>query len=127
MTRQLKLCRLWTLQRRKICTSSLKLLNNSVSRVNLETGIYEPSNQGINEEALIRLAEVLSKEKRLREEISQLDHKVEKLKQLNFYFYFCKYRIKVVSMNCVNFQSDKRCINPYCNSIHWRCTYLNIE
>ncbi|XP_073132654.1 patatin-like protein 2 [Henckelia pumila] len=31
-----------------------KLLKKPVSRVNLETGIYEPSNQGTNEEALIR-------------------------------------------------------------------------
>ncbi|KAL2233627.1 patatin-like protein 2 [Sesamum indicum] len=44
-----------------------KLLKKPVSRVNWETGIYEPSNQGTNEEALIRLAELLSKEKRLRD------------------------------------------------------------
>ncbi|KAK4423839.1 Patatin-like protein 2 [Sesamum alatum] len=44
-----------------------KLLKKPVSRVNWETGIYEPSNQGTNEEALIRLAEVLSKERRLRD------------------------------------------------------------
>lgn len=30
------------------------LLKKPVSRVNLETGIYEPSNQGTNEEALMR-------------------------------------------------------------------------
>ncbi|KAL0296995.1 UNVERIFIED_CONTAM: Patatin-like protein 2 [Sesamum radiatum] len=47
-----------------------KLLKKPVSRVNWETGIYEPSNQGTNEEALIRLAEVLSKEKRLRDATS---------------------------------------------------------
>ncbi|KAI8554511.1 hypothetical protein RHMOL_Rhmol05G0104600 [Rhododendron molle] len=43
------------------------LLKKPVSRVNLETGIYEPSNQGTNEEALMRLAEILSQEKRLRD------------------------------------------------------------
>ncbi|KAG8369493.1 hypothetical protein BUALT_Bualt14G0019400 [Buddleja alternifolia] len=44
-----------------------KLLKKAVSRVNLENGIYETCNQGTNEEALIRLAQVLSKEKRLRD------------------------------------------------------------
>ncbi|KAB2030153.1 hypothetical protein ES319_D05G211400v1 [Gossypium barbadense] len=43
------------------------LLKKPVSRVNLENGKFEPSNQGTNEEALIRLAQVLSKEKRLRD------------------------------------------------------------
>uniref|UniRef100_A0A2N9J3X8 Patatin n=1 Tax=Fagus sylvatica TaxID=28930 RepID=A0A2N9J3X8_FAGSY len=38
-----------------------ELLKKPVSRVNLETGVLEPSNQGTNEEALIRLAEILSK------------------------------------------------------------------
>ncbi|CAL5385182.1 unnamed protein product [Camellia sinensis] len=42
------------------------LLKKPVSRVNLQTGLNEPSNQGTNEEALIRLAKILSKEKRLR-------------------------------------------------------------
>ncbi|KAK3004125.1 hypothetical protein RJ639_020116, partial [Escallonia herrerae] len=44
-----------------------KLLKKPVSRVNLETGIYEPCNQGTNEDALIRLAETLSREKLTRE------------------------------------------------------------
>ncbi|KAG8499044.1 hypothetical protein CXB51_005473 [Gossypium anomalum] len=44
-----------------------ELLKKPVSRVNLETGKSEPVDQGTNEEALIRLAEVLSEEKRLRE------------------------------------------------------------
>ncbi|KAG8362729.1 hypothetical protein BUALT_BualtUnG0046500 [Buddleja alternifolia] len=44
-----------------------KLLKKAVSRVNLENEIYETCNQGTNEEALIRLAQVLSKEKRLRD------------------------------------------------------------
>ncbi|XP_059636653.1 patatin-like protein 2 [Cornus florida] len=44
-----------------------ELLKKPVSRVNLETGVYEPSNHGTNEEALIRLAEILSKEKQLRD------------------------------------------------------------
>ncbi|KAF7150949.1 hypothetical protein RHSIM_Rhsim02G0245900 [Rhododendron simsii] len=44
-----------------------ELLKKPVSRVNQHTGIYEPSNQGTNDEALIRLAEILCKEKRLRD------------------------------------------------------------
>ncbi|KAA8528554.1 hypothetical protein F0562_035909 [Nyssa sinensis] len=44
-----------------------ELLKKPVSRVNLQTGCYEPSNQGTNEEALIRLAKTLSKEKQLRD------------------------------------------------------------
>ncbi|THG15172.1 patatin-like protein 2 [Camellia sinensis] len=43
-----------------------RLLKKPVSSVNLETGLYEPSNQGTNEEALIRLAKILSREKHLR-------------------------------------------------------------
>ncbi|TYJ35122.1 hypothetical protein E1A91_A05G215100v1 [Gossypium mustelinum] len=48
------------------------LLKKPVSRVNLENGKFEPSNQGTNEEALMRLAQVLSKEKRLRDMTSPL-------------------------------------------------------
>ncbi|CAL5366618.1 unnamed protein product [Camellia sinensis] len=43
-----------------------RLLKKPVSSVNLETGLYEPSNQGTNEEALMRLAKILSREKQLR-------------------------------------------------------------
>ncbi|KAL3505176.1 hypothetical protein ACH5RR_035017 [Cinchona calisaya] len=43
------------------------LLKKPVSRVNLQTGGFEPLNKGTNEEALKRLAETLSKEKRLRD------------------------------------------------------------
>lgn len=43
-----------------------KLLKKPVSRVNLQTGSYEPCNKGTNEEALKKLAETLSKERRLR-------------------------------------------------------------
>uniref|UniRef100_A0A5B6YTD4 Patatin n=1 Tax=Davidia involucrata TaxID=16924 RepID=A0A5B6YTD4_DAVIN len=44
------------------------LLKKPVSKVNLMTGCYEPaSNKGTNEEAVIRLAQTLSKEKRLRD------------------------------------------------------------
>ncbi|XP_077224466.1 patatin-like protein 2 [Tasmannia lanceolata] len=44
------------------------LLNKPVSRVNLETGIFESvENEGTNEQALIRFAEQLSEERRLRE------------------------------------------------------------
>ncbi|KAK8642512.1 hypothetical protein V6N13_011853 [Hibiscus sabdariffa] len=48
------------------------LLKKLVSRVNLETGKFEPSNEGTNEETLVRLAEVLSKEKRCRDMRSPL-------------------------------------------------------
>ncbi|KAE8714402.1 Patatin-like protein 2 [Hibiscus syriacus] len=44
-----------------------QLLNKPVSRVNLDTGKFEPVDQGTNQEALIRLAKVLSEEKQLRE------------------------------------------------------------
>ncbi|GAV84789.1 Patatin domain-containing protein [Cephalotus follicularis] len=42
------------------------LLKKPVSRVNLETGIFEPCNQGTNEEALKMFAKLLSEEKQLR-------------------------------------------------------------
>ncbi|XP_038714685.1 patatin-like protein 2 isoform X1 [Tripterygium wilfordii] len=44
-----------------------KLLKKPVSRVNLETGISEPATQVTNEEALKKLAKLLSREKQLRE------------------------------------------------------------
>ncbi|GKV30413.1 hypothetical protein SLEP1_g39224 [Rubroshorea leprosula] len=44
-----------------------ELLKKPVSRVNLETGLYEPFDKGSNEEALKRFAKVLSEEKRLRD------------------------------------------------------------
>ncbi|CAA0824901.1 Patatin-like protein 2 [Striga hermonthica] len=43
------------------------LLKKPVSRVDLETGVLVPAGQGTNEEALIRLAGILSKEKRIRD------------------------------------------------------------
>ncbi|KAL3734814.1 hypothetical protein ACJRO7_024054 [Eucalyptus globulus] len=46
----------------KVGEASLK---SPVSRVNLDSGVFEPLNQGTNEEALERLAETLSKEKQL--------------------------------------------------------------
>ncbi|WJZ92035.1 hypothetical protein VitviT2T_011062 [Vitis vinifera] len=49
-----------------------ELLKKPVSRVNLDTGKYEPiKNGGTNEEALIRFAKLLSDEKRLRESSAQ--------------------------------------------------------
>ncbi|KAK6122782.1 hypothetical protein DH2020_043480 [Rehmannia glutinosa] len=50
------------------------LLKKPVSRVDLDTGMYVPSNQGTNEEALIRLAAILSKEKRIRDATSKVLH-----------------------------------------------------
>ncbi|CDP01334.1 unnamed protein product [Coffea canephora] len=44
-----------------------ELLKKPVSRVNLQTGAFEPLNKGTNEDALKRLAETLSKEKRLQD------------------------------------------------------------
>jgi hypothetical protein len=44
------------------------LLKKPVSRVNIETGEYVPiDGEGTNEEALERFAEMLSKERRLRQ------------------------------------------------------------
>lgn len=39
---------------KKLVKVGERLLKKPVSRVNLETGIYEPSNQGTNKEALMR-------------------------------------------------------------------------
>ncbi|CDP11077.1 unnamed protein product [Coffea canephora] len=50
------------------------LLKKPVSRINLQTGVFEPLNKGTNEEALKRLAETLSKEKRLRDLRSPTGH-----------------------------------------------------
>ncbi|XP_039145324.1 patatin-like protein 2 [Dioscorea cayenensis subsp. rotundata] len=46
-----------------------QLLKKPVSRVNLETGVFEPvgNGEGSNEEALKRFAKILSEERRLRE------------------------------------------------------------
>ncbi|KAA3488824.1 patatin-like protein 2 [Gossypium australe] len=49
-----------------------ELLKKPVSRVNLENGQLEPAGTVTNEDALIRLAEVLSMEKRLRDMRSPL-------------------------------------------------------
>ncbi|XP_016646980.1 PREDICTED: patatin-like protein 2 [Prunus mume] len=40
---------------------------SAVSRVNLQTGIYEPAYQETNEKALIRVAQILSRERKVRE------------------------------------------------------------
>ncbi|XP_027093473.1 patatin-like protein 2 [Coffea arabica] len=50
------------------------LLKKPVSRINLQTGVFEPLNKGTNEEALKRLAETLSKEKGLRDLRSPTSH-----------------------------------------------------
>ncbi|KAM5565662.1 patatin-like protein 2 [Rosa sericea] len=44
-----------------------ELLKKPVSRANMETGIYEPAHQSTNEEALVRVAGILSRERRVRE------------------------------------------------------------
>ncbi|KAL6212481.1 hypothetical protein ACLB2K_017701 [Fragaria x ananassa] len=44
-----------------------ELLKKPVSRVNMETGMYEPAHQSTNEEALVRVAGILSRERRFRE------------------------------------------------------------
>ncbi|KAJ6959706.1 hypothetical protein NC653_037918 [Populus alba x Populus x berolinensis] len=43
-----------------------ELLKKPVSRVNLATGVFEPVNKMTNEEALRKLAKLLSREKHLR-------------------------------------------------------------
>ncbi|KAE8683344.1 Patatin-like protein 2 [Hibiscus syriacus] len=58
-----------------------QLLKKPVSRVDLGTGKFEPADQGTNQEALIRLAHVLSEEKRLREMRSPKE--VSKKKKIN--------------------------------------------
>ncbi|KAL6316055.1 hypothetical protein AAG906_015562 [Vitis piasezkii] len=61
-----------------------RLLKKPVSRVNLETGLSEPvENGGTNEEALKRFAKLLSDEKRLRE--TRLPNPKKDLKQCDFY------------------------------------------
>ena len=43
------------------------LLKKPVSRVNIDTGMYEPvAGEGTNEDALARFAKVLSEERKLR-------------------------------------------------------------
>ncbi|KAJ6337850.1 hypothetical protein OIU76_007517 [Salix suchowensis] len=44
-----------------------KLLTKPVSRVNLETGVYEPIDKLTNEEALVKFAKILSRQKQLRQ------------------------------------------------------------
>ncbi|KAM1224415.1 hypothetical protein ACFX2G_044273 [Malus domestica] len=44
-----------------------KLLKKPVSRVNLDTGVFEPTHQSTNEEALVRIAGILSRERKVRE------------------------------------------------------------
>ncbi|KAJ6709799.1 XYLOSE ISOMERASE [Salix koriyanagi] len=44
-----------------------KLLKKPVSRVNLETGVYEPIDKLTNEEALVKFAKILSRQKQLRQ------------------------------------------------------------
>jgi hypothetical protein len=45
-----------------------ELLKKPVSRVNIDTGMYEAVNgEGTNEEALARFAKILSDERRLRQ------------------------------------------------------------
>ncbi|KAJ9186702.1 hypothetical protein P3X46_002247 [Hevea brasiliensis] len=43
-----------------------RLLKKPVSRINLDTGKFEPTNQGTNEEAIQKFAKLLSQEKQLR-------------------------------------------------------------
>ncbi|KAJ6867478.1 hypothetical protein NC652_038628 [Populus alba x Populus x berolinensis] len=52
-----------------------ELLKKPVSRVNLATGVFEPVNKMTNEEALRKLAKLLSREKHLREANSAVGNK----------------------------------------------------
>ncbi|GMH13842.1 hypothetical protein Nepgr_015683 [Nepenthes gracilis] len=56
------------------------LLKKPVSKVNLDTGLYEPISKQTNEEILKRLAEILSREKRLRDIRSPHGNKKSELK-----------------------------------------------
>ncbi|XP_031498062.1 patatin-like protein 2 [Nymphaea colorata] len=51
-----------------------QLLKKPVSRVNLETGLFEPVDEGTNEEALIKFAKVLSDERAVRLQRSPSTH-----------------------------------------------------
>ncbi|KAK2445572.1 patatin protein [Trifolium repens] len=52
----------------KLCQIGDKLLKKPVSKVNLETGVFEPLKKGeTNEDALKRFAKILSQERKLRE------------------------------------------------------------
>ncbi|KAK2445763.1 patatin protein [Trifolium repens] len=52
----------------KLCQIGDKLLKKPVSKVNLETGVFEPIEKGeTNEDALKRFAKILSQERKLRE------------------------------------------------------------
>ncbi|XP_048227409.1 patatin-like protein 2 [Ricinus communis] len=44
-----------------------ELLKKRVARVNLDSGVFEPAYKATNEEALVKLAKLLSREKQLRE------------------------------------------------------------
>ncbi|KAJ6722447.1 XYLOSE ISOMERASE [Salix koriyanagi] len=49
-----------------------KLLKKPLSRVNLDTGVFEPADEMTNEKALIKMAKLLSREKHLRDSRSPL-------------------------------------------------------
>eukprot|EP00258_Populus_trichocarpa_P028360 XP_024444379.1 patatin-like protein 2 [Populus trichocarpa] len=53
-----------------------ELLKKQVSRVNLATGVFEPINKMTNEEALRKMAKLLSKEKHLRAAKSAVGNKI---------------------------------------------------
>ncbi|XP_050388324.1 patatin-like protein 2 [Argentina anserina] len=65
-----------------------KLLKKPVSRVNLETGIHEPAHNSTNEEALARVAGILSKERRVREMRSPQGKKAATTTSSNLSFSF---------------------------------------
>ncbi|KAL7129706.1 hypothetical protein ABFS83_13G086000 [Erythranthe nasuta] len=70
-----------------------KLLKKPISTPNLHTQDYVPSTQETNEEALIRLAKILSKEKRLRGDLAKTKESSDSTKQLehwgiNYIFFF---------------------------------------
>ncbi|PRQ27634.1 putative galactolipase [Rosa chinensis] len=64
------------------------LLKKPVSRVNLETGIHEPAHHSTNEEALVRVAGILSKERRVREMRSPQGKKATTTTSSNLSFSF---------------------------------------
>lgn len=62
---------------KKLVTVGEELLKNPVSQMNLDTGSCEPCHDATNEEALVRIARILSRERMTREARSPLGNKAK--------------------------------------------------
>ncbi|KAJ6861525.1 hypothetical protein NC651_037562 [Populus alba x Populus x berolinensis] len=81
-----------------------KLLEKPVSRVNLATGVFEPINKMTNEEALTKLAKLLSREKQLREVSVKIDVLLPVVRissYFSFSFVYCFFCITVPVLKAV--------------------------